>query len=168
MQTTATTPSSTPASPPVRPAYVDQDCPLTLREGLDQFAAMMPDLLPTDTDTEVGKLLRAHDCCHILFGLTTQLGDEVLADTWTLAGTDVTLRQYSKWLKQDEFTALFKEIGYGKIVFASLKSLPRIFKAIARARRMTEKWSMFGYEEHLDTPLRELRKRYNIAVLPAL
>ena len=156
------------ASSPARPRYVDQECPLTLREGLEQFTAMMPNPLPTDTTTEVGKLLRAHDCCHVLFGLTTQLGDEILADTWTLAGTDLTLREYAKWLKQDEFAELFKEIGYGKIVLESVKSLPRVVRAIARGRRMSQKWSMFGYQEHLDTPLCELRRRYNIAVLPPL
>ncbi len=168
MQSAATTPPSTQQTATTTPTFVNQDCPLTLREGLEQFAAMMPDLIVADESTEIGRLLRAHDCCHILFGLTTQIGDEILADTWSLAGTTMSFRDYADYLKHDEFADLFKEIGYGKIIIESVKNLPRVFRAIARARQMTEKWPMFGYAEHLDTPLRDIRERFNIAVLPPL
>jgi len=146
-------------------SFLDQDYPGTLREGLDQFRATNPDLIEADTSTEVGRLTMAHDCCHVLFGLTTELPDEVLADTWTLAGSTVTIRKYAEYLKHDEFAQLPKLIGYRKVIVESIRSLPRVFKVIRRPRRMTSKWPMFDYAEHLDTPVAELRRRHNIEIL---
>ncbi len=159
------------AHEPARPApeveltFLDQDYPGTLREGLEQFMALNPDLIAADVDTEVGRLAKAHDCCHVLFGLTTAIGDEVLADTWTLAGSTVTLRKYAEYLKHDEFAGLAKTIGYRTILVESMRALPRVFTVLRRARQMTRKWSMFDYAAHLDTPVAELRRDYNIRIL---
>ena len=131
--------------PTAESSYLDQDYPGTLREGLGQFRAANPELLEADTSTEVGHLTMAHDCCHVLFGLTTELPDEVLADTWTIAGSTVTIRKYAEYLKHEEFAELPKLIGYRKIIVESLRSLPRVFTVIRRARRMTSKWPMFDY-----------------------
>lgn len=151
------------AAPHLR--YLDPDCPLTLAEGLREFVSSQEGLITADDSTELGRLTKAHDCCHVLFGLTTKIEDEALADTWTLCGSTVTIREYSQYLKQDEFTKLIKDIGAWNIVVGSLRSLPDIVRVIWRSRKMTEKWPFFDYPRFLDTPIVELRRRFGIDVL---
>lgn len=144
-----------------RPRYLDPDCPLTLGEGLAEFTASNPGLIPAD-DPEIRELVRAHDACHVLFGLTTSIEDEALADTWTVFGTNVTLRQYSEYLKHEQFTGLIKEIGWRRTITGSLRALPRALRAIRRARKMPEKWPFYDYARFLDTPIAALRSRFGV------
>lgn len=146
------------------PRYLEPDCPLTLAEGLAELAATNPGLIASD-DPELRELVRAHDACHVLFGLTTTLEDEALADTWTLCGSTVTLKQYSQYLKHEEFTKLFHEIGMWKLLGSMLRSLPPVARVIWRARKMSAKWPFFEYAQFLDTPIVTLRRRFNIAPL---
>jgi hypothetical protein len=144
-----------------RPRYLDPECPLTLAEGLAEFAGANPGLIPAD-DPALRELVRAHDSCHVLFGLTTSIEDEALADTWTLLGSTVTIRQYSAYLKHEQFTKLFGEIGAWRLIRGVLRALPRIARALVRSRRMTAKWPFFEYAEFLDTPIAALRRRFNV------
>lgn len=151
------------AATPLR--YLERECSLTLAEGLAEFSSAQAGLIVADESTELGRLTRAHDCCHVLFGLTTAIEDEALADTWTLFGSTVTLREYSHYLQQDEFTKLFKEIGVWNMIRGTLRSLPDVVRVIRRSRRMTTKWPFFDYPRYLDTPIVELRRRFGIDVL---
>lgn len=147
-----------------RPKYLDPECPLTLGEGLAEFAAANPGLIIGD-DPELRELVRAHDSCHVLFGLGTTLEEEALADTWTLFGSDVTLKQYAAYLKRPEFTDLFKDTGWWPLIAATVRALPRAFRAIRRARRMPQKWPFFGYARFLDVPVVTLRQRFGVQPL---
>ena len=144
-----------------RPCYLDPGCPLTLAEGLAEFCAANPGLIPAD-DPQIRELVRAHDACHVLFGLTTSLEDEALADTWTVFGTSVTLKQYSAYLKHEQFTALLREVGAWALLKGTLRSVPRMLRAIRRARAMPEKWPFFDYARFLDTPIAALRRRFGV------
>lgn len=147
-----------------RPRYLDPDCPLTLEQGLAEFAASQPGLIPA-TDPRLRELVRAHDSCHVLFGLTTSIEDEALADTWTIFGSDVPLRQYMDYLKHPEFFAPLKDLGWWTTIRRSLRAVPRALRALRRARAMTAKWPFFGYAQHLDTPIAELRRRYGVRLV---
>ncbi|MEZ4382368.1 MAG: hypothetical protein R3A79_13540 [Nannocystaceae bacterium] len=161
-----TTAPPTAEAPSNTASYLEQGCPLTLRQGLEQFIASNPALIMADERTEVGRLTKAHDCCHVLFGLTTEIGDEALADTWTLVGSDVTLRQYAAFLQHDEYKQLVADVTTWPALVAMVKALPRVVQAIVRGRRMRPKWPFFAYADHLDTPLVELRRRYNVELVP--
>ena len=115
-----------------RPRYLEPDCPLTLAEGLAEFAASNPGLIPA-TDPRLRELVRAHDSCHVLFGLTTSIEDETLTDAWTIFGSDVELRQYMEYLKHPEFFAPLKDIGWGKATRQALRAVPRALRAIGIA-----------------------------------
>ena len=143
------------------PRYLDPDCPLTLGEGLAEFTASNPGLIPDDAPA-IRELVRAHDACHVLFGLTTSIEDEALADTWTVFGTSVTLRQYSEYLKHEQFSGLIKEIGWRRMLTGSLRAIPRALRAIRRARKMPEKWPFYDYARFLDTPIAALRQRFGV------
>ena len=52
-------------------AYMRPDATMTLREGLDEYYASIPDLIPTDGESEKDHLFLFHDTCHVLFGCDT-------------------------------------------------------------------------------------------------
>ncbi|MEZ4453589.1 MAG: hypothetical protein R3B09_29305 [Nannocystaceae bacterium] len=151
-------------STPLR--YLDPECPMTLAEGLEEFEAAQDGLITIDESSEVGRLTKAHDCCHVVFGLTTEIEDEALADTWTIFGSTVSLREYTRFLQHDEYKQLVKDIGTWELIRGSVKSLPNVLRVIRRSRRMTEKWPFFDYARFLDTPIVELRRHFGIEVLP--
>lgn len=144
-----------------KPAYVTADCPLTLAEGIEEFAAANPGLLPPG-DGELREFIRAHDACHVLFGLTTTIEDEAVADTWTIFGSTVTLRRYTSYLKHPEILGLVKQAGLWHMTIGTLRALPRVLRAIRRARRMSAPWPFFDYASFLDVPIAALRRRFNV------
>lgn len=144
-----------------RPRYLDPDCPLTLAEGLAEFAAFNPDLLPAE-DPALREFIRAHDSCHVLFGLTTSIEDEALADTWTLLGSTIPTRQYAGYLKHEAVMNIVREAGARALIRGTLRAIPRALRVIWRARQMTAKWPFFDYAAHLGTPIAELRRRYGV------
>ncbi|MDC0669931.1 hypothetical protein [Nannocystis radixulma] len=143
------------------PSYVTVDCPLTLAEGLAEFAAANPGLLPPGHG-ELREFIRAHDACHVLFGLTTAVEDEAVADTWTIFGSTVTLRRYASYLRHPEIAGLVKEIGLWRMTVGTVRALPRVLRAIRRARRMSAPWPFYDYAKFLDQPIAALRRRYNV------
>lgn len=144
-----------------KPAYLAVDCSLTLAEGLAEFAAADPGLLPPG-DGELREFIRAHDACHVLFGLGTSVEDEAVADTWTIFGSDIGLRRYASYLKHPEIAGLINQIGGWRMTVGSARALPRVLRAIARARRMRAPWPFFAYAQALDVPIAALRRRYGV------
>lgn len=155
--------------------YQRPDSTQTLREGLAEYHTVNPGLFSPEELAKnealggLGRFFAAHDACHVLFGLDTSLPNEALADTWTLCGTDATwsdLWSYFRSDAQKQFFATFlREVGYWKLIRSTLGSLPRVVKVMWRARRMTRKWPLYRWEDHLDVPLCELRQRYGIDLI---
>lgn len=145
-------------------AFTDPQCPQTLAEGMAEFAAGLPAALAVD-DADLVEFMRAHDACHVLFGLGTTIDDEALADTWTMVATDMPVRRYLAYLERDPFKKLLAEVGVWQIIVGTLRSLPRIARVLWRARRMPRRWPFWGYAEHLDTPIAVLRERFKIDVV---
>lgn len=141
-----------------------QDCPHTLAEGMAEFAAAQPDLL-APAGRELAEFIRAHDACHVLFGLGTNLDEEALADTWTLLATDMSARRYTAFLKHPELAALFTTTGTWPLISATLRAVPRLLRVFWRTRKMPARWPFWGYAEHLHTPLATLRERFKIHVV---
>lgn len=144
--------------------FLAQDSPQTLAEAMAEFAATQPGVLAPD-EPELARFFHAHDACHALFGLTTAIDDEALADTWTLAGTDMTARRYFAYLKHPELRQLVAEPGLVRVALATLRAVPRLLRVLLRSRRMTAPWPFLGYAQHLETPLAELRARFGIRVV---
>jgi hypothetical protein len=149
-------------------SYLQQDCSLTLREGLREYYAANPTLVdPEQASDEGAKFFRRHDACHVIFGTTTGLVDEALTDAWTLLGSDVTLKQYAEFAKLNEAREVLQEIGVSGFAKASLFGLPHVPTVWRRARRMQKKWPWAGVDALLERPLAELRREFGIAVYRA-
>ena len=68
--------------------YQEQDCHLTLQEGLDCYYKSFPDTTKVfEDDDNSGTLLRDHDCTHIIFGLDISIEQESILDSWVLWGS---------------------------------------------------------------------------------
>lgn len=144
--------------------FLAQDCPRTLREGMAEFAAAQPELL-TPADPEAARFIAAHDACHVLFGLTTALDDEVLADVWTMLATDLPARRYVAYARHPELAPMFVATGAWRLALATARNLPRLVRVAWRARRMPARWPFWAYAEHLDAPLAGLRRRFGVRVV---
>ncbi len=158
------------ARPALPHRYMHQDATMTLREGLEELRRATPDLLePSDMPENIGRFFAAHDICHVVFGTDTSLPNEAMTDTWTLAGTNVELRDLLAYYKQEDsrkvLNDLMRELGWWRTIWASIGALPKVARVIWSARRMTRKWPIYGNEVYLDTPLGELREMFNIRVV---
>ena len=132
-----------------------------------EFAAAQPGLL-RPSDPEITRFIAAHDACHVLFGLTTVVDDEALADLWTTFGTDMPVRRHAGYLRHPELASLFVAVGPWQITKVMLRGLPRITRitrTIVRARRMRVQWAFWGHAEHLDTPVANLRRRFGVRLV---
>jgi len=166
---------ATTTAAPARCRYQDQESPQTLREGLAEYRAANPQLFDPDELSRdeglgpLGRFFAAHDACHVLFGLSTSLPDEALADTWTIFGTDVRWREVWSYLRSDaqkQFLDTFlSEVGYGRLLWGTVQATPRVLRAIWRAWSMTRKWALHDWASHLDEPLATLRHEHGIRLV---
>jgi hypothetical protein len=147
--------------------YQDPGCPLTLREGLQEYFAGHSGLLkPDSADVQTAKFFHSHDACHVLFGLDTTLQDEGLADLWTVFGTNFGLRRYASYLCTDAAARqIVKDIGLLQTIATALRLLPLVARVFLRSQKMKEKWRWGDEERYLDCPLVELRHEFNIDIL---
>lgn len=148
--------------------YQRQNSGLTLAEGLDEYYAANAGrvMQPADLAPESVALFRSHDVCHVIFGLDTSLDDEALADTRTLVSCDVGLRRYATYLARDEQArALFREVGYLKSIWATMRVAPRICRAVIEAWRMKKRWPWVPPESFHGRTLEELRREFGIRVI---
>ena len=138
---------------------------MTLAEGLEEYyrANAGRILRPNDLSEESKELFRRHDICHVIFGLDTSLADETMADARTLLSCDVGLGCYAGYLRTSpEARAIFKELGYGNAVLATLKAVPRILAAIGESRRMRKRWPWSPPNAYLGRTLADLRDRKSV------
>ena len=155
-------------------AYQEQDCDLTLAEGLQCYYDSFPQdkEIFTDTDSS-GKLLRDHDCTHVIFGLGLSLKEEAILDTYTIYGCKNSIKiifeAAGQIFKSKELLSLYKKlisehgiIGLLRLVNSSKKS-----KKIARikTKKMKKKWSYFVPKSYLSYQINDLRDEYGISVL---
>jgi len=151
-----------------RCTYQQQDCPMTLAEGLEEYYRANQGRVtrPDDLSQESRDLFRSHDMCHVIFGLDTTLADETMADMRTLISCDVGFRAYGRYLATNpDAKALFEELGYGRAVLATLIAVPRILRAVVENFRMTQKWPWKPPASYLGRSLSELRRAHGIRVI---
>jgi hypothetical protein len=158
------------ASPHPHPnlGYQQQDSTQTLAQGLEEYYAANQGVVvrPRDLPPESSRLFRNHDMCHVIFGLDTTLDDEAMADARTMFSCDVGLRRYAAYLAHDkQAKAIFKELGYAKAVWVSVRAVPRIVRALIEAQRMNKPWPWQPPESYQTRSLGELREEFGICVM---
>ena len=149
-----------------RAAYLNQDSQQTLREGLDEFRRSIPTPFGgNDPSSPVGQLFQYHDICHVVFGLSTDLRDEVLADTWAILGTTVGFWRYLDYLKVSDPQAILKEIGIWRSVAVTVKMLPHVLRAyVTEQHQLRKQWLWDQHDHFLDRTLKDIRHEFQIRV----
>ena len=147
--------------------YQEQDCPLTLAQGLQEYYDGHAGLFrPEQLSEEFARFFRSHDTAHVIFGLDTTLEEEAMADTWTMFASDVGLRRYMRYLRTNpEAKQLIKEIGWWKTITLSLQMVPKMFAIWLRARKMTKKWPWEPGADLQAKPLGQIRAELNLRLL---
>ena len=148
--------------------YQRQRSVQTLAEGLNEYYAVNEGIIsrPSDLPPESAALFRSHDLCHVIFGLSTSMGDEAMADARTMLSCDVGLARYVAYLRTDaQAKALFAKIGIWNSVWITVAALPRIVRAVFEMRHVRRRWPWNPPADHLSRRLAELRDEYGIRVI---
>ncbi|MEC4983947.1 MAG: hypothetical protein SAJ37_01350 [Oscillatoria sp. PMC 1068.18] len=146
--------------------YQQQNSQQTLQVALEEYYAKHPGLITEDnSSSEVAKLFRLHDIAHVVFGCDTSICEETLTDTWTIFGSTVKFSEYLKYLQYPETQKLVQDVGYLKLFWVFILTIPAVFQVIARTRKMKQKWTWSGYEEYLNYPLSQIRQEFGIEVI---
>ena len=150
--------------------YQEQDCELTLSEGLECYYKSFPDSKEVFKDNhESGTLLRDHDSTHVIFGLDISIEQEAILDTWVLWGSKFKWKYLLGYSKLPQITELqkgiLKEFGFmGAIrLYWKVSAIKR--KVIYRTFKMKEKWPFKMPDEYMYMKISELRKIHGIEVL---
>jgi hypothetical protein len=149
-----------------KPKFQQQDCDLTLAEGLEEFYEINRDKFSkAKQDTPWSKTFLAHDACHVLFGVNTTVIEEAYGDMWTLVGTSMKFGDYYEFGKSEEARKILEGIGLSKTIIGSIKALPGIAVIFLRSRKMKKKWDVWNFENRLNENLGQLREELNLKIL---
>jgi hypothetical protein len=162
----AVAPSGISSAP--RCQYQAQDSQQTLSDGLaEYYGRNRGGVAPPDSlSPESAALFRSHDMCHVIFGLDTTLSDEAMADTRTLLSCDVGWRRYAKYMTSDpEAKAIFKQVGYVTVIWGTIRTLPRMARAVWEAWKMPKRWPWDPPETYQSRSLGDLRREFGIRVI---
>lgn len=144
-----------------RLAFQDSDSRQTLREGLAELHASLPE--EDRRDEALARDLYLHDACHIVFGQGTSVDDDAVVDVWIVFGTDVHARSYLQaLLRSRAMSMLIEREGLARVVWGLVRAVPRGVAAFFRARRMPRRWPWAEADRYLDVPLCEIRSEFGI------
>ena len=155
---------------PLMLEYQNQNCDLTLQEGLECYYKAFPETTEIFEDNnDSGTLLRDHDCTHVIFGLDISIEQESILDTWVVWGSKWKLKYIWGYQSLPQIKQLYKDLfkefgilGFLKI-FWKLGGIKR--KAMFRAFKMKKKWPFKMPEEYLSMKISDLREEYGIKIL---
>jgi len=150
--------------------YQEQDCELTLSEGLECYYNSFPESKEVFKDNdESGTLLRDHDSTHVIFGLDISIEQEAILDTWVLWGSKFKwkyLLGYSKLPQIAELQkGLLKEFGFAGFIKLYWKVGAIKRKVIYRTFKMKKKWPFKMPDEYMSMKISELREAHGIKIL---
>ena len=150
--------------------YQNQNCNLTLQEGLECYYKAFPNTTKIfEDDEESGTLLRDHDCTHVIFGLDTSIEQEAILDTWVIWGSKWKLKYIWGYRSLPQIKQLFKDLFKEFGIFGFLKIYWKLGgvkrKTMFRAFKMKKKWPFRMPDEFLNLKICDLREHYGIKVL---
>lgn len=141
---------------------------MTLREGLARFHRIYREHLShegAEVPAEAREFFLAHDVAHVLFGCDISLFGEGAVKIWTIFGTTLGFGKHLRAYRTANAFTLSQNFSAGHVVRHLAPFLIAIPVLIIRACRMRRRWPWTGYEAYLDTPIRAIRREFNIRVL---
>jgi hypothetical protein len=164
-----------PMSQCPRPHYTDKNSIQTLREGLEEYYALNPNVTdPRKLPPEFAKILLAHDVSHIVYGCDTGMYDElkILPLTWWTS--NYKFREHLRTIKDPTISPairvmyddLIKEYGviwlYASIFFVLPQLLPELISMWSKSRKRECFVPFLDFEPLLDRSLLEIRQEFDL------
>ena len=150
--------------------YQQQDCDLTLREGVAEYHAYLEAIgRKAMVDHAGSRLILEHDATHVIFGMDTSLEQEAGLDTWLIFGCQYQWRYLRGYAQLPEIKALYqaliKDGGWFLLLKLYWKCLGLKWRIFRRTRRMSDKWPFRFPQEWLDHSIAALRAQHGIQIL---
>lgn len=149
------------------PGYRSPNARMSLADGLAEYYRVHPFLKRGDRlGAEAQEFFRCHDAVHVLYGCDTSLSQEAIVKLSSIFGTTAgfaVLRGYSLYDSID----IYKKLRLGDILATMLDSIVVVPRTLWRCSKQRKRWPWSEFDEHLQTPLHELRERFGIRVVQA-
>ena len=153
--------------------FQKQDSEQTLSEGLEEFYSINSQFRDlAEKDNPNARIFKEHDYTHVLFGLGTSIEEESLLDTYVIWGMKFNWGKVINFYKDPEYKEVIGDIvkkhgGYWGIFKIYMSLIPVKIRVFFRCMKMKKKWNYHDItDQMLNTSLKELRKEYNIELLP--
>ena len=151
--------------------YQNQNCELTLKEGVSIYHSSFPDSKEIYKDKSEKKIWRHHDATHVIFGMNISLEEEAILDTWAIWGTDFTLIQALSYYKLPELKTLQNKLLSELKISGFLRLYKNVFKTklkvIKRVWYMKKKWPYEFPDSYYERTISDLRNEFGINILTA-
>lgn len=145
-------------------AYQYQDSPQTVSAGIAEYFKAHEEHLNTRALTPAAnEFFRCHDASHVVFGCDISLSDELVVKVSSVFGTTVGWNAL-KGYRLAESKAVYAELQWADVIQTAVSSLVLVPTTIWRCYRMQERWHWDNYDDFLDVPLVQVRKRFGIQV----
>lgn len=144
-----------------------KDSSLTLRQGLDRLLRENA-LLFSDREVsrDAQEFFRCHDVAHVVFGCDTSLFGEGVLKIFTIFGTTLGFWKHLSGYAEASAFSLFRRYSPAHVARNAFWLILNIPGAIVRAKRMSRLWPWRDHGEYLDWQLAEIRREFNINVVP--
>lgn len=158
-----------------RPCYTDKNSTQTLRQGLEEYYAVNPNVTdPQKLPLEFAKILLAHDVSHVVYGCDTGMYDElkILPLTWWTSNykfrdhlrtlQDPTISPAIKVMYDDLVKAHGVIWLYCSIFFVLPQLLPELISMWHQSRQRKRFVPFLDFEPLLDCSLLEIRQEFEL------
>ena len=135
--------------------FQNQECSLTLREGVEHYRAYLKKNGKKVLDDQEGSLtILSHDVTHVIYGLDTSLEEEQMLNFWVLFGATYTWKEIMAYNGREEvsdFTKdILKEVGLINMVMLTIRSIIPFFQVLRNLRSKKKKWPFVCLNELMD------------------
>ncbi len=150
---------------------MDNKSTQTLREGLKEYYALNPHVTnPATQPSRFGKILRAHDVGHVIYGCDTGMHDElkILPLFWWTS--ECTFQTYLKMKNSPAVDVMYddmiREKGtlwlYGKVLRVLPTVLIELIPIWIRTRNRPKLLPFLEFEPLLDRSLLDIRQEFDL------
>lgn len=161
-----------------RPRYIDKNSIQTLRQGLEEYYALNPDVTdPRELPPEFAQILLAHDVSHVILGCDTHMYDEIKLLPLSFWTSDFKFSDYLRTNRDPMikpainimYDDLIKQHGllwlYSSIFLVLPQLLPEVIVMWFKTRGSRKYYPFLDYEPLFDISLLEIRQEFDLLPL---
>jgi ubiquinone biosynthesis protein Coq4 len=145
-------------------AFQYQGSGQTLAQGIEEYSAVHPGLVRGSAmSAQAQHFFRCHDVVHVVYGCSTGLDDEAVVKVASIFGTTAGFRVLEGY-RLREALDIYQQLRIREVLPSIARSVVVVPRTVVRCLRQRARWPWSNFEEHLDTPLAELRRNFGIKV----